>query len=506
VLLPKPPTVDRVAGIARDFGLDLTDEDARSFQGLIAGMMPLYERLESLPDETLPVRYARSVGRRPSAEENPHNAWYWRCEINGAPDGVLAGRSVAVKDNICVAGIPMMNGSALLQGFVPDHDATVVTRILDAGGRIAGKAACEDLCFSGASHTAATGPIRNPHSPAHSAGGSSGGSAALVASGAVEMALGGDQGGSIRTPSSWCGVYGLKPTWGLVPVSGSMPIAYSVDHCGPIANSVENVARLLTAIAGHDGWDTRTIAAETGDYMGALGKDVAGLRVGVLKEGVGHPESSAEVDRKVRAAIDAFAGLGAEIVEVSVPEHYDAPAVWTGLIVEGAAEMMLKGHGVGSNVPGFYPVPMQEAFARGFATHLGDASETVKLVLLAGEYMKRAYAGRYHSLAQNRRRGIRRAYDALFEDVDIIAMPTIPFTATTIPPADASREDYVDLALNMQANTCPFDVTGHPAFTIPCARIDGLPVGLMLVARSFDEATLIRAASAFEHACDWTNG
>ncbi|MEJ8572362.1 amidase [Microbaculum marinum] len=502
-MLPKPPTVERVAQIARGFGLDLTDDDARSFQGLIAGIMPLYERLESLPEETLPVSYPRTPGWRPEAADNPLNAWYWRCDIRGASEGILAGKTVAVKDNICVAGVPMMNGSALLEGYVPDHDATVVSRILDAGGVIAGKAACEDLCFSGASHTAATGPIRNPHNPDHSAGGSSGGSAALVASGAVDMALGGDQGGSIRTPSSWCGAYGLKPTWGLVPVSGSMPIAYSIDHCGPIADSVENVARLLTAIAGHDGWDTRTISARAGDYMGALEGDIDGLRIGVLKEGFGHPESGPEVDARVRAALKSFGALGAEIVDVSVPQHYDAPAVWTGVIVEGAAEMMLKGHGVGTNIPGFYPVTMQEAFARGFSTHLGDASETVKLVLLAGEYMNQAYANRYHSKAQNQRGLIRRAYDAVLESVDVLVMPTIPFTATRIPAADVEREVYVDLALNMQANTCPFDVTGHPAFTVPCSRIDGLPVGMMLVGRAFDEATLIRAAAAFERSTDW---
>ncbi|MCB1491574.1 MAG: amidase, partial [Rhodobiaceae bacterium] len=317
-------------------------------------------------------------------------------------------------------------------------------------------------------------------------------------------ALGGDQGGSIRTPSSWCGAYGLKPTWGLVPTSGSMPISYSVDHCGPIANSTENVARLLTAIAGHDGWDSRTIAAVTGDYMGALDQGAPGLRIGVLKEGFGHPESSPEVDAAVRDAIAVFETLGSDITEVSVPQHYDAPAVWSGIILEGAAEMMLKGHGVGNNVAGFYPVSMQEAFARGFETRLNEASETVKLVLLAGEYMKRAYANRYHSKAQNQRGLIRRAYDTVLEGVDLIVMPTIPFTATPIPPADVAREAYVDLALNMQANTCPFDVTGHPAFTVPCAKRGGLPVGMMLVGRRFDEPTLIRAASAFEVATDWT--
>ena len=162
-------------------------------------------------------RACPDIGR--SHEENKYQAWYWKTNIKGSGKGVLAGKTVAIKDNICVAGVPMMNGSRVLEGYVPEIDATVVTRVLEAGGTITGKAACEDLCFSAGSHTCATGPIRNPHNPEHSTGGSSGGSAALVAAKEVDMALGGDQGGSIRTPSCWCGVYGLKPTWGLVPMT-----------------------------------------------------------------------------------------------------------------------------------------------------------------------------------------------------------------------------------------------------------------------------------------------
>jgi len=501
----RPPTQAQVRELAEAFALNLSDADVASFQGLMARTLAGYARLHRLPEPTLPVNYPRTAGWRPTAAENPHNAWYWRTRIEGAKTGLLAGKKIAIKDNICVAGVPMMNGSALLEGYVPEMDATVVTRILDAGGEIAGKAACEDLCFSGASHTCATGPIRNPHSPRHSAGGSSGGSAALVAAGEVPMALGGDQGGSIRTPSSWCGVYGLKPTWGLVPLTGSMPISYSVDHCGPICASVEDVARLLSVIAGHDGWDPRTIPARVGDYLGALAQGAKGLRIGILKEGFAHPESDVIVSRKVRAAIDEFERLGAELVELSLPMHHDGPPIWSGIILEGAAEMMLKGHGVGNNAPTYYPLSLQEAFARGFATRLNDASETVKLVLLTGEYLHRNYHNRYHSKAQNQRVLLRQAYSEALEGVDILAMPTIPFTATEIPPADAPREAYVDLALNMQANTCPFDVSGHPAFTIPCGKQDGLPIGMMLVGRHYDEATLIRAAGAFERLGDWAS-
>src|SRR5579864_431129 len=184
------PTLEQLREIAASFGMTLTSEDAASFRGLMAGSIAAYNRLDDLPEPKLPVKYPRSSAYRPTAQENPWNAWYYKTDIEGSENGVLAGKKVAVKDNICVAGVPMMNGSRVLEGYVPEMDATVVTRILDAGGTIVGKAACEDLCFSAGSHTAALGPIRNPHNPEHSTGGSSGGSAALVAAAEVEMALG----------------------------------------------------------------------------------------------------------------------------------------------------------------------------------------------------------------------------------------------------------------------------------------------------------------------------
>src|SRR4051794_6234072 len=497
------PTLEQIDDLGSSFGLVLSDEEIVGFQQAFKGPLASYGRLDELVPPGLAPVSPRSPGYRPAASENPYNAWYWKTNIHTGGTGLLSGEKIAIKDNICVAGVPMMNGSQLLEGFVPDIDATVVTLILDAGGTIAGKAACEDLCFSGASHTCASGVIRNPHNPAHSAGGSSGGSAALVAAGDVPMALGGDQGGSIRTPSSWCGVYGLKPTWGLVPTTGSMPISYSVDHCGPICASVEDVARLLTVIAGHDGWDSRTIAARTGDYMAAYGNPGKGLRIGVLREGFGHPESDPAVNEKVRQTIAALGKAGIASEEVSVPWHLDGPHVWSGVILEGAAEMMLKGYGVRNNVPGYYPVSMQNALARGIGTRINDVSPTVKLVLMLGEYMHRYYHGCYHSKAQNLRVLMHRAYAEALQKCDVLAMPTIPFTATPIPPPDAPLGTAIDTALNMQANTCSFDVSGHPAITVPCGRVNGLPVGLMLVGRHFEETTLIQLASAIEAGGDW---
>jgi amidase len=165
--------------------------------------------------------------------------------------------------------------------------------------------------------------------------------------------------------------------------------------------------------------------------------------------------------------------------------------------------MMLKGYGVGNNIHGYYPLSMQEAFARGMGTRINDVSPTVKLVLMLGEYMHRNYHGRYHSKAQNLRVLLRRAYDEALEKFDVLAMPTIPFTATPIPPADAPLGIAIDTALNMQANTCSFDVSGHPAFTVPCGRVNDLPVGLMMAGRHFEETTLIQLASAIEASGDW---
>jgi len=233
-ILRKPP-LRELERIAKSYNLDLSRDDLTSFRNLMDGVLASYRRLDQFAEPTLAVKYPRNTGFRPPASDNRLNAWYWRCSIKGATSGPLAGKKIAIKDNVCVAGIPMMNGSNVLEGYVPDVDATIVTRILDAGGEIVGKAVCEHLCFSGGSHTSDTGPVLNPHDPKRSAGGSSSGSAALVVVGECDMAIGGDQGGSIRIPSSFCGAVGHKPTHGLVPYTGVFPIELTLDHTGPIA-------------------------------------------------------------------------------------------------------------------------------------------------------------------------------------------------------------------------------------------------------------------------------
>ena len=503
-MIVKPPTAEELEHIALQFGLDLTPEDVASFQGLMAGPLASYQRLQEMVEPRLPVKYPRTPGYRPERSEDPLNAWTRKTSIKGAAGGPLAGKRVAIKDNICVAGVPMMNGTSVLEGYVPDVDATLVTRILDAGGEIAGKADCESLCFSGGSHTTDNGPVLNPYDHSRTTGGSSAGSAALVAAGEVDMAIGGDQGGSIRIPAAWCGIYGLKPTHGLVPYTGAFPIETTLDHLGPMARSTADIALLLEVIAGEDGFDPRQYRVDPQAYTKALTGEVKGLRIGIVPEGFGLPNAEPDVDALVMQAAARFEALGAVVSTVSVPMHLDGVHIWNGISIEGATELMLKGNGFGTNWKGYYNVGLMDAFARGWRSRANDLSETAKLVLLTGEYMHRHYHGRFYAKAQNLALKLKAAYDAAFAQVDLLVMPTVPMKATPIPAPDASREEYIARALEMVVNTSGFDVTGHPALSVPCGMSAGLPVGMMLIAKSFDECTLLRAAHALEHSYDWT--
>ena len=295
--------------IGEAVGIDL-DRDAAEFfaEHIDATLRTYYRPLDAMSDEPPHVRFPRTPGFRPAAEDNPFNAWYWCTEIHGNDEGPLAGRTVAVKDNIAVAGVPMMNGASTLEGYIPEFDATVVDRVLEAGATITGKSNCEYLCYSGSSHTNALGQTHNPWKHGYSTGGSSSGSAALVAGGIADLAIGGDQGGSVRVPSSFCGIYGMKPTYGLVPYTGAMVVEAMLDHLGPMTSSVADNALLLDVLAGPDGLDPRQRPMPTGGYVDALGVPVDGLRVGILTEGFGHDHSECDVDEIVRRAAENLTG------------------------------------------------------------------------------------------------------------------------------------------------------------------------------------------------------
>ena len=500
----KRPTLDQMRDIVTSLHMSMSDREIAEYMEVMEGTFQAYDRLQQLPDNLPPVRYPRTPGYRPGAAENPLNAWAVKSEVRGAAYGPLAGKRIVLKDNVCLAGVPMMNGASTLEGYVPDVDATIVTRILDAGGTIVGKAHCEYFCLSGGSHTSALGPVHNPYKYGYAAGGSSSGSGALVGSGEVEMAIGGDQGGSIRMPSCWSGCYGMKPTHGLVPYTGVMPIEATIDHTGPMTATVADNALLLEVIAGADGLDPRQYDVRVDKYTAALGRGVVGMRLGVVTESFGHPSSEPDVDQKVRQGAERLRSLGATVEEVSIPMHLDGPAIWSSIALEGLEMQMMHGNGMGFNWKGLYTTSLLDAHAA-WRARANELSRTLKISMMIGEYFVRHYRGHFYAKAQNLGRLLRQTYDETLNRYDLLLMPTLPMKATPLPDQNAPLALYCQRGFEMLPNTCPFSVTGHPAMSIPCGMSQGLPIGMMLVGKHYNESTIYRAAHAFEQLGDWRN-
>lgn len=494
------PEPGSLARIAMEGCLGIDDADLPVYQGAMQGLLQSWTTVEKLY-AGLAASIPKRSWSRPDDAHNRLGAWYVQVDLREGDGGPLAGRTVAIKDNISVAGVPMANGSRCVDGYLPAEDATVVRWLLEAGATIAGKSTCEDMCFSGGSHTSKPGPVRNPWDPARSAGGSSSGSAALVAAGEVDLALGGDQGGSVRIPASFCGVVGHKPTFGLVPYTGAFPIEQSIDHLGPMTRTVADAAVMLDVLAGVDGMDPRQpdFISPT-DHRAALEEPITGIRVGVLQEGFGLANSEPEVDESVRRAIESLCSVGASAEDVSVPWHAHGSSIWDVISVEGATYQMIDGNGYGLNWKGFYDPELIAHYGAKWRTDPSQFSETVKLVALAGRHVLATQYGRHYAMARRLEASLTEAYDRALADHDVLVMPTLPIRASELPNADAPVAEILDRGLEMLANTAPFDVTGHPACSVPAGVVDGLPVGLMIVGKRFDDATVLRVAHALESA------
>ena len=503
-----PPTASHVAATARRLGFTLGDEDAERYRELLVDQLAALDAFAQarIEEHRPPLLFeARAPGHRPSAEEDPHNAWLWRCAIGGGEEGLLAGRTVSFKDHIAVAGVPMSSMNYNLDGFVPDFDATVVTRTLAAGGRVVGK-----NTLIGVGYLYDYWQARNPHDLERMTGGSSAGSGAAVAAGEVDVAFGGDQHGSIRIPAAYCGVVGLKPTFGLVSnmgatmsvASGSEP---SIDHVGPLARNVQDAAAALQAVAGFDGYDPRQSrdVPERVDVLSTLEDGVEGLTVGVLAEGFDEPIEPAVRDG-VRAAIERLRDAGARIVEVSVPEHRTVGQAAFALDADGFRA--LRGStAFGAGARTFYPRSLIAAIDRLWRHEADSLATYTKTLLLLGELSREAFDGSVYAKAHNVRPTFIRAYDAALQEVDVLAMPTCLDVAPPAFEAVGFAEGWrraIDVMRRgfdaMIRNTAPFSYTGHPAIAVPCGDDGGLPFSVQLVGRHHDDARVLRVARALE--------
>jgi len=498
------PSRENLKDIGERYHLHLTEAELESYYDVVCGVMGSYDLLDQIPDPVRPLTEAvRQVGARPEPEDDPLNGVVRECSIKAVSPfgGALAGKTIGLKDTICIAGIPMTCASRLLWDYTPDSDATVVMRLLDAGGHITHILSTDDFGFAGTGHTSGYGPAANPVAPDHYPGGSSSGSAIAIAQDMVDLTLGGDQGGSIRIPAAWSGIVGLKPSHGLIPYTGIVGFDLSIDHIGPMTKDVADTALMLSVLAGSD--DTcrdprQPSTVEPQDYMAALHGGAKGLRIGVVEEAFGHDGASTqEVDSAVREAAKRLADLGAEVESVSIPYHRRGVPIWNAVAIEGATDNLYRG-GTAYQHKGLYSPRITTHLARAIQTNGGDFSATAKMGILVGHYMREQYQGAFYGRAQNMARVLSSEYDKVLETYDLMLMPTTPQQAhAKLPSVDEDRMTYIANALNMVQNTAPINLTGHPSISVPCKGVQGLPVGLMLTGRWMDDATVLRAANAY---------
>jgi aspartyl-tRNA(Asn)/glutamyl-tRNA(Gln) amidotransferase subunit A len=421
---------------------------------------------------------ARRVDRKLAAGEDP---------------GALAGVPVAVKDVIVTRGVRTTCASRLLERYVPPYDATAVERLEAAGGIILGKTNCDEFAMGSSNENSAFGPVRNPVAPDRVPGGSSGGSAAAVAQHTAVVALGSDTGGSIRQPASFCGVTGVTPTYGRVSRYGLAAFASSLDHIGPMARSVEDAAALLGVIAGHDPRDATSAAAPVPDYLAAAREDPKGLRVGLPRE---YFEGLAnDTGRQIAKGVDVLRSLGCQIRDVSLPHTPYAIAAYYILCTAEASSNLARYDGVRYTWRAADAPALAAMYRR--TRGEGFGAECKRRIMLGTYVLSAGYYDAYYLKAQKARALIARDFARAFEQVDAIAAPVSPFPAFRL---GEKLDDPLEMYLS-DIYTITGSLAGTPCMSVPCGTTpEGLPVGMQIVTRHFDEAGMFRLAAGFERA------
>ncbi|BAU12823.1 amidase, putative [Leptolyngbya sp. NIES-3755] len=411
--------------------------------------------------------------------------------------GLLAGIPIAIKDNLCTQGVPTTCASKILQNFVPPYESTVTQKLIDAGAVMVGKTNLDEFAMGGSSETSAFAKTANPWDTSRVPGGSSGGSAAAVAGGECPIALGSDTGGSIRQPASFCGIVGMKPTYGLVSRYGLVAFASSLDQIGPFARSTEDAAILLNAIAGYDSKDSTSLKVEVPDYTQFLASDLKGKRVGIIKETFGEGLDP-EVEKAVMSAIDQLKALGAEVKEISCPRFRYGIAAYYIIAPSEASANLARYDGVkygariedAENLMEMYTKTRSEGFG----------AEVKRRIMIGTYALSAGYYDAYYLKAQKVRTLIKQDFEAAFEQVDVLVSPTAPTTAFKL--GDKSQDPLSMYLIDLM--TIPVNLAGLPGMSVPCGfDSQGLPIGLQIIGNVLREDQVFQVASAYERSTDW---
>ena len=417
---------------------------------------------------------------------------------SGRDPGPLAGVPVALKDNLCTRGIPTTCASRILQGWRPPYDATVVTRLRDAGAVMVGKTNLDEFAMGSSTENSCEGPTRHPMDPTRVPGGSSGGSAAAVGAGLVPLALGSDTGGSVRQPAALCGTVGMKPTYGLVSRYGLVAFASSLDQIGPLARSVADAALLFEVIAGHDSLDSTSLDHPVPEVSRSLDAGVDGLRVGLVDELV--EGTAPDVARRVREAAEELATAGAAVEEVAIPEMRLGLSAYYLIAPAEASSNLARYDGVRYGLR----VEAPDVAAMNVATRTAGFGAEVKRRIMLGTYaLSAGYYDAYYGKAQRVRTLILRAFDRAYERFDVLLGATAPSTAFAIGERTA---DPLTMYMS-DVCTIPSNLAGHPAMSVPFGSgDDGLPVGVQVLAPALGEEQMFRVAAALERAASAMKG
>ncbi len=410
----------------------------------------------------------------------------------GIDPGPLAGVPIAVKDNMCTRGVPTTCSSKILDGWKPPYDATVVSRLREAGAVMIGKTNLDEFAMGSSTENSAFGPTRNPHDPTRVPGGSSGGSAAAVAAGFAPVALGSDTGGSIRQPAALCGVVGVKPTYGRVSRYGLVAFASSLDQIGPFTSTVADSALLLEAMGGHDPLDATSIPEAFPDLTGVLDRGIDGLRVGIVSDLLGEGIAP-DVAARVSAAAEALTAAGAKVGEASVPSTRFGITAYYLIAPAEASSNLARFDGVRYGLRVDAPTTNEMMVATRTA---GFGPEVKRRIMLGTYALSAGYYDAYYGKAQQVRTLIIRDFAAAYERFDVLISPTSPTTAFPF----GAKSDPLAMYMN-DVCTIPSNLAGHPSMSVPFGTgADGLPIGVQLMAPALAEPVMFQTAAALEAA------